>query len=236
MKWTASKIYKDETVFILAGGPSLRREVLGSIPKRYAGFDGNTLRKFGKIITINDSWKLAPIGSVNYFCDDTWWTTQVSKNPWAPDPKTGMGFRSFHDQIYKGFWVTSSQAFLDHPQIKVLKFTGERGLEKDPSGLRHGSNSGYQAINLAYHLGAKKIVLLGYDMKCQGNRTHWHNEERPLANAFSSVLEKSMLPHFASLVEPLKEAGIEVVNANPNSVLDCWPKASLEEILNPVTV
>ena len=41
--------------------------------------------------------------------------------------------------------------------------TGEEGLELDPTGLRNGQNSAYAAINLAVHMGARTVVLLGVD-------------------------------------------------------------------------
>lgn len=232
MKWVVEQTCKDENVFIIAGGPSLRTEVPKSVPKKFIGADFRYLQKYGKVITINDSWMLAPNAQVHYFYDQPWWNWQLQNNTWAEDPKTGMKSRSFAQQIYKGFWVTTNPQFENHPQVRTLKITGERGLEINPSGLRHGSNSGYQAINLAYLLGAKKIVLIGYDMKCLGNRTHWHNNGKQPAVVFNVALEKSFLPHFESLVEPLAKAGVEVINANLDSALTCWPRVSLDEVLN----
>ncbi len=213
MIWTVPKMWDGETCFILAGGPSL------------TGFDASVLGS-RRVLTINDSWRIAPERSINYYCDGLFWTSQIGLNRWS----LGMT-RSFHDQIYKGFWVTSAPGFEDHPQVHALRLTGQRGLELDPTGLRHGSNSGYQAINLAYHLGAKRIVLLGYDMGCDGPRTHWHEEPRDPAASFSVTLEKSFLPHFETLAEPLRSAGVEVINATPRSALTVWPRVPLEEIL-----
>jgi hypothetical protein len=117
------------------------------------------------------------------------------------------------------------------PMAKTLRQAGELGLELDPSGLRHGSNGGFQAINLAYHFGANRIVLLGYDMKVKDFHTHWHGGH-PGQNAqdFAPVLDM-MRPKFQSLVEPLKAAGVEVLNATPDSALDCWPKIQLRTLL-----
>ena len=47
--------------------------------------------------------------------------------------------------------------------VTVLKNTGQRGLERQRTGLRTGLNSGAAAINLAVHFGATRILLLGYD-------------------------------------------------------------------------
>jgi hypothetical protein len=47
-------------------------------------------------------------------------------------------------------------------------------------------------------------------------------------------MKNSMLPCFDSLVEPLKDAGVEVINVTPDSALKCWPCRSLEELLSEV--
>ena len=221
MIWKASKMWEGETAFILAGGPSLK------------GFDATVLRGKGKVLTINDSWRLAPWANMMYFCDFNWWNIQQAQNKrakWKEAPNSEVGF---HDLIYKAFWVTSCPKFSEHPQLHYLKLSGECGLETDPSKLKHGANSGYQALNLAYHLGVKRIVLLGYDMHIQGTRTHWHDEPREIYQGFQVTLEKSFLPHFDALVDPLKEAGIEVLNSTPDSALKCWPYVPLEDVLDP---
>lgn len=218
MYLTVKPIWRDEVCVILAGGPSLRN---------IESF-GPQLKMCQNFITINDSWRLLPsnIKAVNYFCDSSWWSMQLQKNPRSID-----GHRSFHEMIYSGFWITIDPGFFDHPQVHFLKSTGQRGLELDPSCLRHGSNSGYQAINLAVHLGAKKIVLLGYDMKVVGYQTNWHKEPRAEAKAYERCIQQSMLPHFPSLVQPLKDLGVEVINANPESELTCFTRTTLEDAL-----
>ncbi len=212
MIWRVQRFWDGETAFILAGGSSLRGQDLSGLAGR-------------KVLTVNDSWRLAPHGSINYFGDGSWWTDQIAKCRWSLDAT-----RSFHDQIYKGFWVTAAPGFQEHPQVMQLRLTGERGLETEPDGLRHGSNSGYQAINLCYHLGARRIVLLGYDMRCYGYQTHWHDDAKQ-GMEFEQTLKLSFLPHFESLVTPLAREEVDVVNATPNSSLTCWPFVPLEKIL-----
>ena len=73
-------------------------------------------------------------------------------------------------------------------------------------------------------------------MKVDGNRTNWHNEPRPQANAYADVIQRSMLPHYPTLIEPLKKLGVEVINTTPDSALTCFPMMSLEEALKPVDV
>ena len=216
MIYTVPKDWKGQTCVILAGGPSLRKMDLLSV---------FVAKPKVRVITINDSWRLAPRADALFFTDAQWWHYQTAKNL-----RTVYGSQSFHELIYQGFWVSSARAFEDHPQVHYLHLTGQRGLETNPEGLRHGSNSGYAAINLAYLYGATKIILLGYDMKVSGMRTHWHDEPRPAG--FGQVLEQTMLPNFDSLVSPLEEAGVEVINATPDSALTCWKYLPLEEALS----
>lgn len=213
MRWTAEKIWNGGTCCILAGGPSLR------------GFNAQRLFPRFHVLAVNDSWRIAPWADVKYFCDAEWWRSQVRFNRIALD-----GVTPFSRAMCAGLWVSGSDAsdVVGNKAVHCLLLTGERGLELDPSGLRHGNNSGYQAINLAVHLGARRIVLLGYDMRV-GARSHWHDEERP--DDFASVLACTMLPCFDSLVDPLRAAGVEVINATPDSALRCFPTASLESLL-----
>ena len=67
----------------------------------------------------------------------------------------------------------------DYPAIRMIENTGSDGLEPRPTGVRTGGSDGYQAINLAFHFGVKRIVLLGYDMKFGADgQVHWRLEER----------------------------------------------------------
>lgn len=110
----------------------------------------------------------------------------------------------------------------------VLRNTGEEGLEVDPCGLRTGRNGGYQAMNLAAHLGASRIVLLGYDMQAfKGQPSHWFGEHPDHNRApYSTYLE-----YFPLLVAPLQALGITVLNASRESALECFPRVTLTEAL-----
>jgi hypothetical protein len=103
-----------------------------------------------------------------------------------------------------------------------------KGLSTEPKCLSTGNNSGYAAINLAYHLGAKVIVLLGLDMKLSAERCHVHSPHPAL---FLQRYIDNMLPMFDSLVEPLAAAGVAVVNAGPDSAIECFPKLRIDSII-----
>ncbi len=197
---------------ILAGGPSLR------------GYDPIALSGRVRIIAINDSWRLCPWAEVLYFSDREWWDEQSRLNRHSVTKSI-----NFMGMVYSGFWVAGNTEFDIHPYVHSLRLAGQRGLSSDRRTLRHGSNSGYQAINLAYLYGASRIILLGYDMHVDPTRSHWHDETRP--RNFQQLCDLSFLPHFQTLVEPLAAAGVEVINSTPGSALKCWPYLPVEEAI-----
>lgn len=214
--WTVPREWPGETVFLLAGGPSL------------TGFDPEILRGRGRVIAINNSYVLCPWADALYFCDVSWW-------------------KHHRDEVLKTFTGKHMISMgMSGDGVRRLRNSGLAGLETDPGGLRHGTNSGYQAINLAYHFGAKRIVLLGYDMRVNASQTngrkteraHWH-QGHPWNHidypAYERIMKENWLPRFSLLAEPLASAGVEILNATPGSALTCWPMRSLEDILQPQT-
>lgn len=98
--------------------------------------------------------------------------------------------------------------------------------------LHFGSNSGYQAINLAYLLGASKIILLGYDMQRDGDQVHFfgdHPYHKPGGGPHNSLM-KDWCEKFVALAIDLKSEGVEVINATRKTVLTAFKQQDLESI------
>lgn len=208
MNWVVPPEWVGDVVFILGCGPSLAN---------YSYYDFENVRRAGRVIAVNDSYIKAPWADVLYAHDQKWWDSNVYQ---------------IHNR-FMGRYMISIGA--DVSRVKRLRDTGQSGLETDPAGLRNGSNSGYQAINLAYHFGARRIVLLGFDMQVHGQQTHWRerNDGRSPVT-FGNTLRLSFLPLFPSLAEGLREEGVSVINATPGSALTVWPHAPLAEVLRNI--
>lgn len=186
------------TVVCLGGGPSLTRD------------DVEACRGKATVIAINDAYKLAPWADVLYGADSKWWA-------WHKGVPSFKGLK-FALQPDAGQW----------PGVQVLRNTGDAGLELDPSGLKTGRNSGYQAINLAVHLGASRVLLLGYDMSHgPKGETHWfgHHPDQ------SSSPYAAFLACFATIVDPLRQVGVSVINCSRQTVLTVFARQPLEEAL-----
>lgn len=195
------------TVLCIASGPSLTREDVDLCQG-----------KVDAAIAINTSYQMAPWADVLYACDVQWWRD----HDWAQD-FAGMKFaRRFGQKPYPH-------------GVQGLRDTGSHGLELDPTGIRTGRNSGYQALNVAVHLGAARILLLGYDMsKDPKGRSHWHPPHRTGAQASPYDAFRRA---FESTVEPLRALGIEVINCSRRTELTTFPRVRLEDALaRPVAV
>jgi hypothetical protein len=185
------------TIVCVGSGPSLVAD------------DLETCRGRAPIIVINDSWHMAPWADVLYAADGSWWR----RHRGVPE--------------FRGAKYSIDPRASTWPGVQILRETGQRGLELLPDGLKTGSNSGYQAINLAVHLGATTILLIGYDMQAAKGRDHWFgshpDRQQPPFGLFLRL--------FPSIVAPLAQLGITVVNCTRSTALDCFPRQPLAEAL-----
>ena len=126
-------------------------------------------------------------------------------------------------------WITNANVKVDPGQwgIKTLESVDEPGLSRKQGVLHRGSNSGYQAVNLAYMMGATRIILLGFDMMMTGTQRHWFGDHPGSLNAASNYL--SFIRHF----ETIKPADyqLEIWNCSRQTALDCFPKYNIDEVL-----
>jgi hypothetical protein len=106
--------------------------------------------------------------------------------------------------------------------LEAIQGAHNKGLGR---GILHfNSNSGAQAINLAYLLGAKRIGLLGYDMGATG-RTHFFGDHpKGLINGNY----ENYVPEFNRLATDLEQEGIEVVNCTRKTLLTQFRRETLE--------
>lgn len=194
------------TFAILAGGPSLSPEQVEHV--RRAQAQGQC-----KAIAVNDSWRLAPWADVLYACDKRWWDAKRPKDP----------------SEFAGVMVSQDAAACATYGLEHVPSLPGPGLCRDPWVLHQGLNSGYQAINLAYHLGAARIILLGYDMQRTGGKSHWFGDHPPGLNVPSPF--RDFIQRFGPLAKDLELEGVQVFNCSTETALNCFPKTSLCEVL-----
>lgn len=197
------ELWPGETVVIVATGPSL------------TSADVDACRGRARVIAIKDAVRLAPWADVLYGAGadaggDTWWKRYGPSLTFAGlryclDPKAAA-------------WAS------------VLTPGPAQGLTSDPGRLATGGNSGYSAINLAVHLGARRIVLLGYDLQATGGQDHFFGSHQH-GHSKRSLPFGLFQYHFPSILAPLSDLGVSVVNASRDTALDLFPRMSITEAL-----
>jgi hypothetical protein len=160
-------------------------------------------------IAVNTAYLLAPWADVLYGCDGLkFW-------------RWHKGVPSFHGLKYS----LTRNAY----KIPQLRNAGDQGLSLDPSAVCTGQNSAFQSVNLAYHFGAKRIILLGVDMKrgAKGAR-HFQGGDHPDG---SQPPFRLCLSLWETIVAPLREQQIEVINCSASTALHSFPCRPLREAL-----
>jgi hypothetical protein len=199
------KLWPGATVVCIATGPSLTQA------------DVDLVRGKARVIAVNDAYRLAPWADALYGCDAKWWKWHDGV-PSFTGPKW-----SLEHSAWRGIDVK-------YPDVQRLRNTGPAGLEHDPTGLKSGRNSGYQAVNLAVHYGAARIVLLGYEMQKSHGASHFFGEHPNKQQSPYPMFRQQ----FQTLVKPLRKIGVEVMNCSRNSALTCFPKADLSDVFGSV--
>lgn len=111
-----------------------------------------------------------------------------------------------------------------------VKQTVDRILTDMPGVIGWGGNSGFHALNLAVQFGARRIVLVGYDMQVEAG-LHWHGAHEGMYNPTpeSTARWRRIIDGAASDLELL---GVEVINASAISALTAYPKKPLMEAMH----
>lgn len=196
-------MWKGETAFLLAGGPSLTQAVADRVRGLHT-------------IAINSSAARAPWAEVLFFTDNSWF--EKRRDLVANWP---------------GLVVSMSRHAKRELPGKILRLKEEVRPDFPPpltDTIRHGRSSGHRAVSLAIALGAANIILLGYDMRVVDGREHHHDEYagRPRNLA---VYEDEFLPSFRGWNDDARRAGSIILNATPGSALKEFPMVDLDEVL-----
>ena len=206
------KIWKDNTAFILGGGPTLATVDFDLIKDRRIiavnnAYGDPVLNAKGKTVGyLPRSWV-----DVCFFGDARWYG-------WHKRDLFG----------FPGLIITCRQElYREDGQVRATMRGRSEGLDPRPDRLAWNRSSGGAAIDLAFHFGVKRIVLLGYDMRRVDDRANWHEDHpAPHKNPYDRFLDP-----FPAIARDAAEFGLEIINATPNSAIKLFRFMTLEEIL-----
>lgn len=198
------RVWDGGAVVILGCGPSLTQAQVDYV------------RGKAHIIAVNDSYRLAPWADVIYFADERW-------HAWH---KARPEFVALNGPIVT---LENAQIVRADARVHSLHTGADGGLSCSPETLNTGGNSVYQALNFAALAGAKKVILLGVDMRSDSGRTHWHAGHP--TKTHTAVYKRIFIPAFEAVAEMVRTSGVEVINASPGTALKCFKLMEISECL-----
>jgi hypothetical protein len=229
MNWTVPRIWEGGDVWIIGGGPSITKEfqipsevvndvVIGKKPlSLYSPYMESIHKKH--IIGINVAYMLGPWVDMVFFGDNNF-------------------FVRHKEALYQfpGLKLSCTPSTDKFPWVKYLSRNPTRpaGISPTPQTVSWNKNSGAAAISVAVHTGAKRIFLLGFDMRLDtANSQHFHsvyNVNGQPKNVRSLPFQRH-LQGFPAIARDAKSLGIQIINVNPESAINEFPKMSLKEAL-----
>lgn len=192
MDWTLT--------FILGGGPSA------------ADVDTSRLRPGAVVLGVNDAALHKPCDA--FFSNDHNYALRIRAHIEGYPGERHLSVYDRNRPLFDGWQVKLwRRVLIDTPcESPDLLASGRPGVP---------GCSGYVALNLAAQMGAKTIVLFGYDF--DDRYTYFFNGAPYPRKEIGGVIKsfRSVAPHYA-------KRGIKVLNANPRSRVDAFEKITHE--------
>lgn len=199
-------ILRGGACIVAATGPSLTPEVAAI--SQASGF---------KIIAVNDAYTLIPYADFLYACDGPWWDVH-------------QGCPNFAGEKWSSHQKQANEKLVHAKRygLKLVAGKHEKGFSKNPEFIHYGSNSGFQAINLAILFGAVHIILVGFNMQSVSGRAHFFGDHKGRLN--KSVNYTRFIGSF-NVASTMMPKGVKIVNATPKTALKCFPILDLERAI-----
>lgn len=128
--------------------------------------------------------------------------------------------------------------------VKHIKGAWGKGFSKDPNILHYGHSSGFQLPGLAYNLGFRRLLLLGYDMSFSKNYNganrqsgstprHFFGEYPSDLQHWPTSIKNGRFDALIKQFEEVKEINpdVEIINCCKTSAMKCFPFGRLEDYL-----
>lgn len=230
--WSACRIWEGGTCFILGGGYSaieqfgipsdvFQRVCSGKLPKSILSQYMQALHSH-HVIGVNTAYQLGSWVDVCFFGDMSFYATNRKQLAKFPGLKISCSEK-----------IPLKCRRLEN--IKVIKqdWLKPTGITTNPNMLSWNRNSGAASINLAVHFGVKKIILIGFDMDLSNDKehSHWFGYYSKHKLSFADAVFQRQLVGFPLIAEDAKSLGVEIINANPKSKIESFPKTTLKEAL-----
>lgn len=202
--------WADVPAVVIASGPSLSQKQLDHV--RNMRWNPSYSRGACRVIAVNNTCARTPWADCAYFGD------YLALREYVPKLRPPVG-------PFQGEWWTQDKAGAERWGLNLVRSANKPGLGTERVHLN--GNSGAQAVNLATLFGARKVLLLGFDMKAGpgGQLHHFGNHPAPLVQ---TCLFDEWIHKFELIARDAKAMGVEIVNCTPGSALPWFRMGQLE--------
>lgn len=193
------------TIACIGTGPSLTTKQV--LTARNKGF-----RLFG----CNNAYQVARDIELLYGCNYEWWAHYWPSVRYLDCEK----------------WTTNRDAAMRFG-INWIAEKNEPGLSTYPNVIHHGHGSGYSLVSMAHRAGAKRILLLGYDLKYapdydgkarqtgSGPRHFFGEYPSSMQHWPSAQVKAGIHVELVELYRSIHTQGlVEIINCTPGSALE----------------
>lgn len=191
------RCFKGETVVVIASGPSLTQE------------DVDFCKGKARVAVVNDNYKLAPWADLLYAADTNWW-----------DHHNGV-------PQFAGQKWTQCQPSAEKYGLNWVMGYWNHGPSLDRNHIHYGMNSGFQCVNLVFLMGARRVILLGFDMQMTGGKRHWFGNHPGVLDQ-NSRYEK-WVRYMDNAALKYRKAGCEILNASRETALKEYRRVNLAD-------
>lgn len=208
--WTPEILYRGQTVFCIASGPSL---TLADVKKLT-----------GKpVIVVNSSCMVTLEAGITdatlFFTDNGWYMDrrEIVKN-WSGIVAclSRLAKRELPEKVKR----VKPYGSPDFPPRFPAMGSGE---------IQQGRTSGHTAVALAIAMGAARVVLLGYDMQMVNGKEHHHDEYKGPRDL--KIYENEFQKSFNGWNAAALAIGVQIINCTHGSAVKEFPFLGLDAVL-----
>lgn len=199
-------------------GPSLSLEQIES-----------ARRKEFALFGCNNVHQIVPDLDVLFATNAQWWDFYWGRNDGPREHKCEK-------------WTNNDESAHKY-QLNFIRGVDRPALSVKPDRIHHGHSSGFCLVNLAFLMGAARIVLLGYDLKYapdyDGRERHIGCAPRHYFGEYPGALqhwpkvsvEKGIHVQLLKQYETVAAQGaVEIINCTPGSAIDCFPRNTIDAL------
>lgn len=198
--------FKTARIYLVGGGTSLQNFPIESLQ----GVDG-------KIFAINDGFLKIPWVDGVVSADSRWIQKRLPElRNWNGTP----------------YLVCDPRPEIQH--VVWYSLTRGLGYTDNANSVQVFGTSGFAAVVIATKLGFKEINLLGFDYFV--GEKHWYENLLPWKTGAVDEDYHIWAKGFDSLVEPLRQRGVQVINWSLGSRITAFPKRPLKELLDELHI